>query len=298
MLEFLASMSTASQIQFNVLTVLGYGVLVGIITGLMGVGGGTLVVPFLTLYLRLPIKLALGTSLFQITGIASSGAYQHFKLGSADLKLAAILAASGGGMAYLGATTAQYIPGELLKGVFGVFVIFIAIRFMRGGKAKKREKGPEQKMRIVATHVLPICVISHHIPLHIPRHSRLGVDYEIPLVQSVLLGGVVGFFSGILGVGGGFLLVPGLVFLGIPIKIAVGTDLAQIVASSIVGASTYFRHGDVDLVIGLLLMAGGIAGTVIGTRLNRWIRPVALRKVFGGIMIPIGLLMIRSALGH
>jgi hypothetical protein len=296
MLEFLTFTSAASTIQFNVLTVLGYGVLVGIVSGLMGVGGGTLVVPFLALYLRLPMKLALGTSLFQIAGIASSGAYQHFKLGSADLKLAAILTSTGGAMAYIGATAAHYLPGDLLEGTFGVFVVLIAYKFMRGGKVRRKEKGTE-KRKVTASQILPISFVSHYIPAYIPRHSRLKIDYEIPLLQSLALGGTVGFFSGVLGVGGGFLLVPGLVFLRIPIKIAVGTSLAQIIISAIVGTATYLHHGDVDLMIGFLLMTGGIVGTVVGTRLNRHIQPLTLRKIFGGVMIPLGLLMIQSALG-
>ncbi|MEK6978505.1 MAG: sulfite exporter TauE/SafE family protein [Candidatus Hydrothermarchaeota archaeon] len=297
--------SQVAGITFNPLVVLGYGVLVGIITGLLGVGGGTLVVPFLSLYLGLPIRLAIGTSLFQITGIAASGAYQHFKLGSSDLKLAAVLASSGAFMAYVGAVVSRFIPADLLKGVFGVFVIVIAYKFMQTKKAPLKAATvvprpvsiPPPIQQQVFFSFLPVNMITHYVPMDIHRQSRSG-EYDINVPKMVLLGGGVGLFSGILGVGGGFLLVPGLVFLGIPIKVAVGTDLAQIVASSIVGASTYYSNGDVALSIGLLLMAGGVVGTVIGAKLNRKIPSATLRRLFGFIMIPLGLLMVKSALGY
>ena len=76
-----------------------YGIFVGCMTGMLGAGGGTLIVPFLHLYLGLPIKTAIGTSLFQVSGIAASGASQHYRFGSTDLKLALILIISGSSMA-------------------------------------------------------------------------------------------------------------------------------------------------------------------------------------------------------
>lgn len=292
-------------ITYNPLVVLGYGVLVGIITGLMGVGGGTLVVPFLTLYLGLPIRLAIGTSLFKTPLMAASGAYQHFKLGSSDLRLAAVLASSGGLMAYVGAVVSRFIPADLLKGIFGVFVVIIAYKFMQPKKAPLKAATVAPRPVSISPPIqrqwffpfLLVNMITNYVPMNIHRQSKSG-DYDINVPKTVLLGGGVGFLSGILGVGGGFLLVPGLVFLGIPIKVAVGTDLAQMAVSSVVGAGTYYAHGDVALAIGLLLMAGGSVGAVIGAKLNRRVPSATLKRLFGFIMIPLGLLMVKSALGY
>ena len=80
--------SPYSNVDVNLVITTAYALFVGVIVGMLGSGGGTLIVPFLTLYMNVPMKTALGTSLFQVSGIAAAGAYQHRKLGSADLKLA------------------------------------------------------------------------------------------------------------------------------------------------------------------------------------------------------------------
>lgn len=296
---------------FNPLVVLLYGSFVGIITGLIGAGGGTLVVPFLNLYLGLPIRLAIGTSLFQVTGIAASGAYQHFKLGTSDLRIAAILSLSGVIMAYFGARAAHSVPDDLLKGLFGVFVVLLAIRFMRPGKKASPRPGAvtPQKAVIARTPTVPrrsgAGFFGRFLSIGMIFNGTIAggyanpeLDYEVKVPGILLLGGAVGFVSGLLGVAGGFILVPGLVYLGIPMKMAVGTSLAQFVASATAGTVTYYRLDAVDVFIGLLLMAGGVAGTVVGTKLNSRLPSSTLRKIFGLLMVPLGLLMLKSALGY
>ncbi len=292
--------SAFSNIDVNVLLVLLYGVLVGCITGMLGAGGGTLIVPFLTLYLRLPIKMAIGTSLFQVTGIAASGALQHYRYGSSDLKLALILMVSGSSMAFVGARFAQHVPNTVLKVVFGVFVILIALKFMRSGSETSEHAASAARETRIGRTLHHLARFLHvgmvlPVPMKIYRKTKIA-EYTINLPQVFMLGGAVGFSSGLLGVGGGFLLVPGLVFLGIPMKVAVGTDLTQIIASATVGTATYFMGGYVDPVIGGLLMAGGIAGTFIGARLNRHLPTSTLKKVFGVLMLFVGALMIKNAL--
>lgn len=269
---------------------------------MLGAGGGTLIVPFLALYLKLPIKTAIGTSLFQVTGIAASGAFQHYRYGSSDLKLALMLMISGSSMAFVGARFAQQVPNNILKAIFGVFVIMVALKFVgsKSGEATAKSRaGRERPSHIRETlhhlgRFLPVGMVTP-IPLHIHRKTRIA-EYTINLPMVLLLGGAVGFSSGLLGVGGGFLLVPGLVFLGIPMKVAVGTDLTQIIASASVGTATYFMGGYVDPIVGTLLMAGGIVGTVIGTRLNKKMPTSTLKKIFGVLMVFVGLLMVRNAL--
>ena len=132
------------------------------------------------------------------------------------------------------------------------------------------------------------------VPMYMHRKTKIA-KYTIHIPKVFLLGGIVGFSSGVLGVGGGFLLVPGLAFLGIPLKIAVGTDLTQIIASASVGTATYYPDGYVDLAVGSLLMVGGIIGTFIGTRLNKKLPASTLKKSFGILMLFVGVLMISKA---
>ncbi len=86
------------------------------------------------------------------------------------------------------------------------------------------------------------------------------------------LGAAVGYLSGLFGVGGGFLLTPLLIFLGIPPAVAVGTGTAHVVASSVSGAITQYRRNNVDVKMGLIMLTGGIAGTVIGVEMVRLLR--------------------------
>ena len=86
------------------------------------------------------------------------------------------------------------------------------------------------------------------------------------------LGGMVGFLSGVFGVGGGFLMTPLLIFLGVPAPVAVGTEANQIVASSVSGVLAHFRRGNVDIKMGLVLLAGGLVGSTIGVALFALLR--------------------------
>ncbi len=89
-------------------------------------------------------------------------------------------------------------------------------------------------------------------------------EMSMPVEIIFFLGGFVGFISGIFGVGGGFLMTPLLIFLGIPSAVAVGTQGSQLVASSVSGVMGYWRRGHVDFLIGSIMLGGGIAGSIVG----------------------------------
>jgi len=97
------------------------------------------------------------------------------------------------------------------------------------------------------------------------------------------MGGAVGFLSGLFGVGGGFLMTPLLIFSGIPPAVAVGTESAQIVASSVSGALAQWRRRNVDIIMGLVLLAGGILGSIVGVRLVGDLRRIGVFDFFVAI---------------
>ena len=96
----------------------------------------------------------------------------------------------------------------------------------------------------------------------------------------IAMGGAVGFLSGLFGVGGGFLMTPLLIFSGIPPAVAVGTEAAQIVASSVSGALAHWRRRNIDVNMGLVLLAGGIVGSFGGVELVRVLRRIGLFDFF------------------
>lgn len=97
-------------------------------------------------------------------------------------------------------------------------------------------------------------------------------EISMNIMTIIGLGGMVGFLSGVFGVGGGFLMTPLLIFLGVPAPVAVGTEANQIVASSVSGVLAHFRRGNVDIKMGLVLLAGGLVGSTIGVALFALLR--------------------------
>lgn len=118
----------------------------------------------------------------------------------------------------------------------------------------------------------------------------------------VALGGIVGFLSGMFGVGGGFLTTPLLIFYGIPPAIAVASAATQVTGSSISGALSYYRRGQVDIKMGMVLVAGGMLGSALGSILFRWLQrqgqiDVAIGLIYVVLLGTVGALMLKESLG-
>jgi len=139
--------------------------------------------------------------------------------------------------------------------------------------------------------------------------KRTGMDLYLPIAEMsvnallmVALGGLVGFLSGMFGIGGGFLTTPLLIFYGIPPAIAVASSATQITGSSVSGALAYWRRGQVDVKMGMVLVAGGMFGSVIGSFLFRWLQSLGQIDVAIGIIYVlflggVGGLMLKDSLG-
>jgi hypothetical protein len=105
-------------------------------------------------------------------------------------------------------------------------------------------------------------------------------EISVNIFVLLAMGGAVGFLSGMFGVGGGFLMTPLLIFSGVPPTIAVGTEANQIVATSVSGALAQWRRGNVDVKMGLVLLFGGVLGSLAGVRLVAWLRDIGQFDVF------------------
>lgn len=126
-------------------------------------------------------------------------------------------------------------------------------------------------------------------------------EISIPAESVLLLGTIVGFLSGVFGVGGGFLTTPFLIFMGIPPAVAVGTQTNQLVASSVAGSIGHWRRGNVDFKIGLVMMGGGIAGSIVGIgifSLLQWLGQVdlAISLLYILLLGGIGMMMLTETI--
>jgi len=254
---------------------------VGVIAAMVGVGGGIFVVPILTMIYSLEPKEAIGTSLAMIifTSIFSTISYSRQK--RIDYKLGLILSIATIPGAIIGALTANIINPAQLGLIFGIFLVFVALRMLityRFGESKpeKTDKLWHRKIADSAGTVF---------------------EYSSDLKKGFPLSFFGGFFSGLLGIGGGVVMVPIMHFLmDFPMHLAVATSMFIMIFTSLAGATTHFTLGNVHLEYMILLCIGIIFGTQLGAYLSKRTSGKNLRRIFGIIVILVSILMIQKYL--
>lgn len=233
--------------------------LVGLSLGMLGGGGSILTVPILVYVLRVPAKEAIALSLLVVGGTSLAALVPHARAGRVRFRAALVFGAAGMVGAFAGGRVARHIPGEWLLLAFSVVMVVTAAAMLRG----RRDPGAAGKL---------------------PSHGRL-----------LALGGAVGFFSGLVGAGGGFLIVPALaLFGGMEMCCAVGTSLAVIAMNSLAGFAGHLEHAHVDWSLALLVTGSAIAGSVVGARLAGRIPERVLRQVFGWLVLAMGVYMLAT----
>lgn len=254
------------------------GLVVGVLVGLMGIGGGTVVVPAMVYLLGMDQHAAQGTSLLmQLLPLGLGAMWVYWKKGAVDL-LAGIVCALGflpGG--YLGGRLALAISSHNLQGLFGLFLMFsAAMLWWQPGAAGRRGAKPavgnpaDETGTAVGAASRPTGVL-----------QLLGI-----LAISIL----VGVASGLFGIGGGVLIVPLLVLLfGFEQHRAQGTSLVALVPpTGLFACLTYYHAHQVDVKVALLLMPGFFLGGVLGGRLAARLSPRRMRLVFAAVLFLIG----------
>ncbi|HEY3375201.1 MAG TPA: sulfite exporter TauE/SafE family protein [Candidatus Aquicultor sp.] len=236
------------------------GFFAGYLSGQFGVGGGVLMTPALRLILGTPALVAVGTPVPVIIVSAVTGAATYYRNGYVDLRLARDLAITGMIGAALGAYTTRFVNGDIILLITAAVFIFIALNYITG-----RGESAVIWERFTAAR-------SHAV------------------ITSALIGMFVGFYSGFLGLGGGFLLVPALtIIFGKDIKTAFGTSLVVIIAYAIPGTIVHFLLGHIQPLLVLLLSIGIIPGAALGSRIAIGLPEATLRRMFGFLLLVIAL---------
>jgi hypothetical protein len=225
---------------------------IGIIASALGVGGGTLLVPFLILLFHLPANEAIGTALWAILSISFSSSLAYYRLGKMELRLAGLLIFSSVLGAYFGAVSTSYLTSQTLKLIFGIVLLPVSSLFIIG---------KEPKLYPSKTFIPPF-------------------------------GMGAGFAGGLLGIGGGFLLVPFLASIGVEIRTAIAVSLFSMIAISFSGALTHFFLGNLNLFFVALLVPGCMLGAQVGPRISVRIPTRLLRTGFGILLFYVALRMI------
>jgi uncharacterized membrane protein YfcA len=282
-----------ANMSVNALLIVALGGLVGVLSGLFGVGGGFLTTPLLIFY-GIPPSVAVASATTQITGASVSGVFAHLKRGGVDLRMGLVMIAGGlvGSLAGAGLFRLAQASGQidvvigllyvLLLGSIGTLMLRDAV--MALGWWKPAESGVPRKRH-------------HRLVAGLPFRWRFYASglYLSPLAP-LALGFLAGILTVLLGIGGGFVLVPAMIYLlGMAPRVVVGTSLVMILA---VSAATTMIHAlttqSVDIVLAALLLVGGVLGAQYGARLTTQLKPDLLRFSLAVIILLVAL---RMALG-
>lgn len=266
-----------AEVSVNAFLLLGLGGLVGVLSGMFGVGGGFLMTPLL-FFIGIPPAVAVATEANQIVASSFSGVLAHFKRKTVDLRMGTVLLIGGLAGAALGVFVFNYLKelGQvdlLVKlcyvvflGVIGALMFVESLNAIR--KSRKSDGPPTRKRKHRGwIDALPFKM----------RFRTSGL--YISVIPPLLVGIAVGVLAAIMGVGGGFIMVPAMIYLlGMPTKVVVGTSLFQIIFvtafTTLLHATTNFT---VDIVLAVLLLVGGVIGAQIGARIGVKMKAEQLR---------------------
>ncbi|SDG91187.1 sulfite exporter TauE/SafE family protein [Pelagibacterium luteolum] len=278
-----------AEISVNLFFLVGIGAAIGFLSGLFGVGGGFLLTPLL-IFSGVPAPVAVASVTGQVVASSTSGALSYLRRGGIDLQLAGFLVLGGFGGAFIGVWIFDLLRtlGQLdlaisfgyliFLGSIGTLMLIEAVRSL----IRSRKSGPPPR-RMPGQHNW-----AHGLPLRVRfKRSKLYISV-IPVIG---IGFFIGIVGSLLGIGGGFILVPALVYLlRIPGSVVIGTSLLHVLA---VMAATCVLHAvqsqSVDMLLAFCLMVGSVAGAQFGASAGQYLRGDQLRALLAIIVLGVAI---------
>jgi uncharacterized membrane protein YfcA len=278
-----------AEMSVNAFVLLAMGAAVGFLSGMFGVGGGFLITPLLIFY-NIPPAIAVATGANQVIAASFSGSLAHFKRGTLDFKLGTVLLAAGIVGSSVGTFVFAFLRriGQLDLVISLIYVIFLGtiggLMLVESSRAIQRTRsGIPPSLKKSGQHNWV-----HRLPLKMRfRTSKLFVS----VLPVLALGAGIGFLAAIMGIGGGIIMVPALIYLlKVPTNVVVGTSLFQIIFvaafTTIVQATA---NQTVDIVLALVLMVGGVAGAQYGARAGQKLRGEQLRALLAILVLAVAI---------
>ena len=270
------------------LAILGIGAFLGLIMGLVGVGGGFLLTP-LMMFLGIPPPVAVASVANQLVAPSVSGVLSHWKRSNVDFKMGTVLLLGGIVGSSIGVILFNFLGkiGQLDFVIKSSYVIFLTLigtlMFSESLRLILRtRKGKVTRGKLHQHNWL------HGLPFKIRfRKSKLYISILLP----ILIGVIVGILAALMGIGGGFIIVPAMIYLlGMPTSLVVGTSLFQII---FVAANTTIlqasQNQTVDIVLATILLLGSVIGVQLGSRFTNILRGEYLRLILSSIIILVSL---------
>lgn len=292
-----------SGVTVNPLFLIGIGFLVGILGGFFGVGGGFIAGPLL-LWTGVPANIVVGTDLAHMTGKSIVAAKRHRTLGHVDLKLGIVMIVGTMVGVEIGARLIEVLEKQgnvdQVVGIAYIVILLLISAFTAWESIRA--------LRMIRTETLDVEDVLAFRGITQRMHSiRIPPMISFPQsgIESVSLwvvlgvGLITGVLAGFLGVGGGFIRMPMLVYLvGVPTHVAVGTDLFEIIFSSGFGTITHALKGNVDIFIALVMHTGAAIGAQIGAVSTRYFAGPRIRLFFSVLpVIGVVLVLVRLLTG-
>jgi uncharacterized membrane protein YfcA len=283
-----------AHMDVNVLLMLAFGAVVGFLSGLVGVGGGFLITPLL-IFSGVPPLVAVATGSAQIVGTSASGSYAHWRLGNVDARMALMLLAGswlGGGAGVLLAHGLQRggqfgnIVAFLYVSLLGVIGVSMLLESLRSPRRTAAEGG---RVRTALAG----------LARRLPGQMDFPVSgLKLPFMVPVLVGAVVGVLTALMGVGGGFVMVPVMIYLlHIPTNVVVGTSLFQLLftTAGVTVMQAGVNHAVDPLLAGVLIL-GSAFGTQRGARMGMKLPANRLRLILALVVVAVAVRMLLTLL--
>ena len=289
------------------LVLFGVSILAGVLGSLLGLGGGFVVVPVLTLVFHLDIRLAIGTSIVAVAATSSAGAARNVTESITNLRVATFLAL---------ATTLGAVTGALLAGVFDarfLFALFGVVLAVSGVQMVRKRRVPVAKDPIPAMATIGVAVaftegvdrggaLADRLALHSAYFDEAeGLEVPYVVVNTGLGLGLMylaGTLSGLLGIGSGVLKVPAMdLAMHIPMKVSTATSNLLIGLTAAASAVVYFARGDIDPLIAGPVAIGGLLGATQGSKWLAGMRSDRLRVLFVSVLGVVAVQMIWKGIG-
>lgn len=281
----------------NIFVIFGLGGLVGLLSGIFGVGGGFLMTPLLIM-MGIPPTVAAASDSNQIVGASTSATLAHFRLGNVDFKMGILLLMGGviggtGGVQIIqilrkmgNADFLINITYVLMLGTIGSYMFIESLQSMK--KSKQIEQPRPKKESGYARFI-------GSLPWQ-TEFKRSGI--RLSMLMPLVLGVIVGILAAIMGVGGGFIMVPVMVYLlRMPMHVVVGTSLFQILFTCVnVTIMQAWKNHTVDFILALLLLLGSAIGAQLGAKISKKLKGDQLKILLASLVLIVMVKMLYGLL--
>jgi len=271
----------------------GTGLVAGLLGSMLGVGGGILIVPILTLAFHLPIQVAIGSSLVAIVANACTAAGIYTKVRLTNIKLGLLLETTTIPGAIIGGFAAVFIAPSILSALFGLVLIYVAYTMITRQHFMSVDTQPDDHLHLAEPGKISDNLSGSLTDSYYDRNLDEVVTYKVTRIPAGLgTGFFAGILSSLLGVGGGIINVPVMhLLMGVPIKAAIATSTFIIALTAAAGAFIYQYYGNIYPFIIAPLVIGIVIGSRTGVEITQRTEGVWLRRIFGIFLLLVAILM-------